>query len=242
MAGDEEKQSRSRGKPCERRERERTRHRAEILEAAEKVLAEKGYHGASMQDIAARAEFAVGTLYKFFKAKNVLYEVLLEEKVKVIEALMKKALESETEPLARIERFIETSTEIVARYGSFFHMYMSELLGTFVVRPLVSPAMKKRHKWLEGEIARTLKEGMDKGLIRRMNPKFAAMGLIGIQRGFGAIWIAEEKGAITADQLTDMIKNMFFGGMLTEEGHRAGMTGRANTDLTTGMAARGSEQ
>ncbi len=37
-----------------------------ILDVAEEVLAEKGYHDASMEEIAARAGVAKGTLYQHF--------------------------------------------------------------------------------------------------------------------------------------------------------------------------------
>ena len=60
-------------KALTRRERERQRHRKEILEAATELFIEKGYIGTTMQDIAERAEFAVGTLYRFFESKDILF-------------------------------------------------------------------------------------------------------------------------------------------------------------------------
>ncbi|MCI5131850.1 MAG: TetR/AcrR family transcriptional regulator, partial [Candidatus Electrothrix sp. EH2] len=62
-----------------RREREKQRQRKDMLEAAEQLFAEKGYHNASMQEIAEQAEFAVGTLYKFFKNKEDMYRALMVE-------------------------------------------------------------------------------------------------------------------------------------------------------------------
>ena len=50
-----------------RREREKLRHRKEMLDAALKLFSEKGFHNVSMHEIAQKAEFAIGTLYKFFK-------------------------------------------------------------------------------------------------------------------------------------------------------------------------------
>lgn len=53
-----------------RKEREQLQRRAEILQAALELFSQKGYHNVSMHEIAARAEFAVGTLYKFFKIRK----------------------------------------------------------------------------------------------------------------------------------------------------------------------------
>ena len=63
-------------KELPRKERERLRHRQEILAAAMRLFAEKGFHDVSMQEIAAKAEFATGTLYKFFTSKEALFDEL----------------------------------------------------------------------------------------------------------------------------------------------------------------------
>ena len=242
MATMTRKTGNGRAKPRGRREREWKRHRAEILAAAEGILLEKGYHGASMQDIAERAEFAVGTLYKFFRAKDELYQVLFEEKVKEIAGVFKKALESATEPLGKIERFIEVSTEIAEKYGKFFYIYMSGTVGILTARP-IAPLLRTKHKKFEEEVARILEAAMERGHIRRMDARYAAMGLIGLSRGVQAMWVEDERRGIGRDKVTEMVKEMFFGGMLTEEGRRvAGAVRRNDSNSTTGMAAGGGER
>ncbi len=49
-----------------RRERERMARKAAMLEAAQEVFAEKGYTRATLEEIAARAEYGKGTLYNYF--------------------------------------------------------------------------------------------------------------------------------------------------------------------------------
>ncbi len=66
-------------KGLSRRDRERLRHRREILEAAMKVFVESGYTSATMESIAAKSEFSLATLYKFFGSKeNLFLEILLQ--------------------------------------------------------------------------------------------------------------------------------------------------------------------
>lgn len=60
-----------------RRERERQRHRDEILDAAERLLLQRGVEGTTMEDIARESEFAVGSLYKHFRSKDELVEALV---------------------------------------------------------------------------------------------------------------------------------------------------------------------
>lgn len=51
--------------------------RRQILDAARRVFAERGYEAAGVPDIAAAAELAVGSVYRFFPSKADLYLELL---------------------------------------------------------------------------------------------------------------------------------------------------------------------
>jgi len=54
----------------ERKEREKERRRQQIVVAAKRVFATKGFGRATMEDIANEAELSPGTLYLYFKSKD----------------------------------------------------------------------------------------------------------------------------------------------------------------------------
>jgi TetR/AcrR family transcriptional regulator len=60
-----------------RREQRRTQRqdlsRGQLLDAAERVFGEKGFHDASLREIAELAEFSVGSVYSFFDGKDDLF-------------------------------------------------------------------------------------------------------------------------------------------------------------------------
>ncbi|WP_155306517.1 TetR/AcrR family transcriptional regulator [Desulfosarcina widdelii] len=60
----------------QRREREKDRRRQQIMIAARRMILEKGYSCATMEDIAREAELSAGTLYLYFKNKEELYASL----------------------------------------------------------------------------------------------------------------------------------------------------------------------
>ena len=60
-----------------RKEREREARREAILEAAARVLSVKSYYEATLDEIAAEAELAKGTLYNYYKDKQSLFFSLL---------------------------------------------------------------------------------------------------------------------------------------------------------------------
>ncbi len=66
---------------AKRKEREFNMRRSEILDAAVKVFAGKGFYNATVAEIAAASGFAIGTLYQFFDGKEQLYTAMLTEKL-----------------------------------------------------------------------------------------------------------------------------------------------------------------
>src|SRR5580704_1581256 len=63
-----------------RRDEARALFRNAILDAAEAVFADRGFHGARIQDIAERARIAVGTVYNHFADKDEVLSALLDER------------------------------------------------------------------------------------------------------------------------------------------------------------------
>ena len=51
----------------DRKEREKKQRKALILNAAKRVFLNKGYSGATVEEIANEAELSIGTLYIYFK-------------------------------------------------------------------------------------------------------------------------------------------------------------------------------
>src|SRR5271169_3535193 len=67
-------------RPPRRRDEARALFHNAILDAAEVVFAERGFHGARIQDIAKRARIAVGTVYNHFEDKDAVLAALLEQR------------------------------------------------------------------------------------------------------------------------------------------------------------------
>ncbi len=98
-----------------RRDEARALFRNAILEAAEGVFAEQGFHRARIQDVAARARIAVGTVYNHFDEKEDILRALLEERMEgLVAELERRAGDPEDfEPaltlrIARMLHYVET--------------------------------------------------------------------------------------------------------------------------------------
>src|SRR5690348_7147225 len=72
------------GRPVHRNDRRRRRTREALLRAAAEVFQERGVDGATVADIAARADVAHGSLYNHFSGIDEMVGVLARESVQRI--------------------------------------------------------------------------------------------------------------------------------------------------------------
>lgn len=77
-----------------------------ILEVAEEILIRKGYHNASMDEIAAHAGVAKGTLYQHFPTKEDLFFALIEQALIRFEQLVQQIAASPSNSRQKLERIL----------------------------------------------------------------------------------------------------------------------------------------
>jgi AcrR family transcriptional regulator len=115
-----------------RKEREKIRHKSEIINSALDLFSEKGFHNVSMQDIAVRSEYAVGTLYNFFQSKEQLFEELRNDCANKILQILVPILESDQPEKEKIQSFVMHHLEFAEQNLKFIKVYVAEH-GTLTV-------------------------------------------------------------------------------------------------------------
>jgi len=92
-------------------ERRRAMTRQHLLDAAAIVFAKRGFHAATIDEIASYAGFTKGAVYSNFKNKDDLFLALLDERVSREHALMAEALErapdENSTPIAEVEQRLQ---------------------------------------------------------------------------------------------------------------------------------------
>jgi TetR/AcrR family transcriptional regulator, cholesterol catabolism regulator len=167
------------------------RRLSEITDAAAKVFARRGYHGASTQDIADVLGMRQASLYYYFESKEAALEAVC---VSGLEDYAKRAL--------AISKSGVASSEKVAALV-FQHLApLAERLDYTVVflrerRFLPEPA-RKRIRAIEVRyerlIERIIEQGVADGEFRRdLDTRMAALALLGLGNS-AALWFAREPG------------------------------------------------
>ena len=101
--------------------------RARILDAAIKVFAERGFHSATVAEIARAAGVADGTIYLYFKGKDDLLLRLFDEKMTELLAEVKAAVAQERTAPDKLRRFIQLHLALVERNPDLASVLIVEL-------------------------------------------------------------------------------------------------------------------
>jgi len=177
-----------------RKEREYLVHRREILSAAERVFAVKGFFPTTMSEIAEEAEFGTGTLYNYFKSKEDLYFTLIDEKVEEINRLVKAELSHKTSAKERIEKVLRLQFEFIERNRDFFRIYISERNRfEWTVKDDLGKGIHDKMVTYIRILAQVMKEGMKEGEFKPMDPIDLAHALVGIVNSFIFEWLISPK-------------------------------------------------
>jgi AcrR family transcriptional regulator len=135
-----------------RRTARREATRLRILSAAEDVFAERGFHGASVEDICERAEFTRGAFYSNFASKDELVLELFQQHVAGLQAAIAEVASRPGLPLAEVfEAVFDVWTgEPEARRRWYL------LTGEFALHALRDKDVQQAWIAVQGEVRREL--------------------------------------------------------------------------------------
>ena len=125
----------------------RSARRAQLMEAAQSVFVESGYHSAAMDEIAERAHVSKPVLYQHFPGKLDLYLALLEQHTREVPLLVREAIESTSDNSQRVAAAIGAFFAFVEREDAGFRLvFESDLTNEPAVSAgIVGPGVSHRH-------------------------------------------------------------------------------------------------
>lgn len=174
----------------DRKVRERLTHRKEILLAAEKLFAAKGFFPTTMSEIAQEAQFGTGTLYKYFKSKEDLYFTLIDEKAEEINVPIKAELSKKMSVIERIEKVLRIQFEFIERNRDFFRIYVSERSRfEWTVKDDLGKELHDKMVAYIHLLAQAMKQGIKDGSFKPKDPMDLAHALVGIVNSFVFEWL-----------------------------------------------------
>lgn len=192
-------------KPLRLRDRLRDETVQAILGAAEEVLSEQGL-GARMEQIAARAGVAVGTLYNHFEDRQALVSALACSRRDAFFARLDSALAaSQAKPIAdQLRAFVDAVAEHAKAHGRYLSMLVQSGEG-----PAHAAPVKSLIADLVARADAMVARGVVSGELRADGREVMGLALVGVIR---AANVRVLEGAATWESLTGPLIDLFLKG------------------------------
>jgi AcrR family transcriptional regulator len=163
-----------------------TRTRQRVLESAEAVFADHGYHDASIVKITEAAGVGQGTFYLYFGSKQDVFDELVRDLNRRVRHAMKEA---SSQGKTRLE------AELLG-FRAYFRFTADHPALYRIIRQaeFVSPQMLRYHyDRLSSGYVEALRAAVERGEIADLDPEVAAWALMGMGELIGMRWILWEE-------------------------------------------------
>ncbi len=182
-----------------------------VLETAARLIREKGYEAASVQDIADACGLTKAGLYYYIRSKEDLLLAIQSYGMDIFEERVLLPVLAIADPVERLKACMERNIQLVTEGWSkevTIILHEHETL-TGAARQRINARKKRYVQFLES----SFEEAMRAGRIRRVEPRVAAFAFLG-----QVLWIYKwfrPDGKIPADRLAREMLDLFFGGLET---------------------------
>lgn len=199
-----------------RKEREMARRRQDVLEVAEAVFAEKGFHEASVQEIAARAEFAVGSLYNMFENKTDLYYHVIQMRMEQYMTQVRSGIEKLDDPREKIHAIVNAKVQFFDENQQFLQIFTHAMTGEQLEPPcaLAGECGEIYRGYLE-MVGKIFAEGIEKKTFVDIDPFSMVLALEGMTNALMAHSIQYGREAL-GQTTFEHCERILFDGILVE--------------------------
>lgn len=159
-----------------RRQRERLHHKQEILSAALRLFAAKGFQNVSMQEIASEAEFAVGTMYNFFASKEALFDELVADAGERIVSSMASILDQPGTEAERLAGYFRSLSAQLEEHALLIKFYILEAGARVPMFPK-GRSQSTVKAVLTSKLCDLIGDGIRNGHFRRVHPDIAVIAI-----------------------------------------------------------------
>lgn len=187
--------------------------RSDILQAAAQVFRQKGYHAASMQDIADLVHLQKASLYHHVEGKQDILLAILDHAFDLLIADLEEVVATDLPPDQKLRQAMHA---YVGRLTKDADLAAVLLLEYRSLEPKARAQHVKRRDHYEKIWRNLIKEGVEANIFRHVDEAVATFALLGVQNWM-ITWF-KLGGSLTAQQLADRFYDLFLHGLMNTEG------------------------
>ena len=183
--------------------------RDEILEAAARIISQKGYHAASMQDIARAVNLQKASLYHHVSSKQEILLLLLNQGLDLLTERLEAVVVQPISPEEKLRQAMSTYLQTLAEYESLSAVLLLEHRS---LEPELHDLHIPRRDRFERIWRDLIQDGMDEGVFACASPSIAARAVLGVMN-WTITWYRYD-GPLSAGEIAAEFADLFSQGLL----------------------------
>jgi AcrR family transcriptional regulator len=191
---------------------DRARRRAELLDAADRVIREAG-PAASMSAIAAEAGITKPILYRHFGDKGGLYAALAERYTAPLLTAVRAAMGATTDPAVRVRETIDAYLAFIEQHQQLYRFLMQHAVSA---EPQAQSAVSATIRRLGEEIGTILREQRGLHGTGALLADAVGHGIVGMVHVAGDWWLEDQR--LDRGQLAEQLAAVLLRGLEGLEG------------------------
>ncbi len=168
-----------------------------------------------MHEIAEKAEFAIGTLYKFFKNKEDLYKALILDQADKFHDALTRAIEEPGDEVEKLRSYVRAKGSVFRANVSVIRLYFAEAGGaSFNVMAGLDCEIRERYDRFLQALASIFESGIQRERFKKTaDPYYLAVALDSLTNAFLFLWLeAPDRHPYPEDP--DTILDILFKGLV----------------------------
>ncbi len=188
--------------------------RDDILQSAAQVFRQKGFHGASMADIAEAVELKKASLYHHFTSKQEILLELLDRALEMVTERMAEVMAQEISSAEKLRQAMRVYLKTLSEQGDLVSVLLLEFRS-------LEPDFYARHipnrDRFESMWRDLIQQGIDDGSFGCESASMTARGVLGVLN-WTITWYRRD-GKMSIEQISDHFANLFLHGLQKGDGH-----------------------
>jgi TetR/AcrR family transcriptional regulator len=191
--------------------------RTQLLDAAEEVFGRKGFHAATLKEVAELAEFSVGSVYSFFESKDELFRQIFVRRGEEFMPSMHAILDDpEADPVEQLHALIDFQVGFFREHPQFGRLYLRYSNATMLSRDHeIDVMVEGRYEEAMALQAWLFERGQAAGMFRPGDPPVLARLFSGLMAAYQAMdprVVADDPDAderLALPELHDIVASTF---------------------------------
>lgn len=199
-----------------KKEKEAEFKRNLVLEAAWNVFMEKGFMTSTMNDIAERSDYALGTIYKLFKNKEEIFVLLAKMKLEELRDIFAEQDFPSKDPIERIRDILTISINYFLKNIRMIQLFHFEpWAGDIEMAKSIKNECKEYFQSFSEDFIKMIASGIEQGYFRKLDPVKAHLAIKGMVNEL--FWDRVMRGEeLNTDELVDEVMSFFLYGIVNK--------------------------